>query len=658
MYRPNIDRAKRMYVLSVFSGRRRQADPPKAEDLGRRMPGVLGHSRGPRPVTVHRPPRVTPRLGPGMSLALGVVLMLMAASLAPAQSVLYVDTDATGPVHDGSHWCSAYTFLQDALAHAEGSGGVVTEIHVADGVYKPDQGASQTPSDRWATFQLLNGVALRGGFAGCGAPLPNERDIVRFETILSGDLNGNDTEDPQTQSRHENSFHVTNGSKTDETAILDGFTITGSFGRKNHGGGMRNSRGAPTVIRCTFTRNIARHGGAILNYRSSPLLLNCIFRGNIAFNNAGAMYNVTYSLPSLVNCIFHGNVAFNGGGAMVNEAFSAPSLVNCLFGANLASTGAGMSNHRSAPILTNCTLVGNTAVWRGGGMSNIVRSAPTLSNCIVWGNRDSGGMDESAQLWNDDHTPVSTYVVNYSCIQGWTGQLGGVGNVGFDPRFLDPGHWDDNGTPDFLWDDVWVGGNHRLSPGSPCIDAGDNSAVSSSVTADLDGNLRFLGDPVTPDTGIGLRPIVDMGAYEYQPVLLDIMPKRCPNRVSFRSGRLLPIALLGTSAFDVTRIDLSSLMLTRADGAGGSVMPTTRGHGRRIAIDDLTAPFGGDLCGCQKLGADGIDDLVLPFSMRELAEVLELGSGRRRDPVTLTLRGTLFDGTPFQASDCILTTGP
>jgi hypothetical protein len=148
-----------------------------------------------------------------------------------------------------------------------------------------------------------------------------------------------------------------------------------------------------------------------------------------------------------------------------------------------------------------------------------------------------------------------------------------------------------------------------------------------------------------------------MGAYEYQPVLLDVMPKRCPNRVSVRSGRLLPIALLGTGTFDVTRIDLSSLMLTRADGVGGSVMPTTRGRGRRITIDDLTAPFGGDLCGCQKLPRDGIDDLVLPFSMRELAEVLELGTGRTRDPVTLTLRGTFLDDTPFRASDCILTTG-
>jgi len=73
---------------------------------------------------------------------------------------------------------------------------------------------------------------------------------------------------------------------------------------------------------------------------------------------------------------------------------------------------------------------------------------------------------------------------------------------------------------DGVWgtdDDV---GDLRLSPASPCIDAGSNLlALSGSIGADLDANLRFRDDPATPDTGIpgGLEAsaIVDMGAYEY-----------------------------------------------------------------------------------------------------------------------------------------------
>ncbi|MDY7109555.1 MAG: choice-of-anchor Q domain-containing protein [Planctomycetota bacterium] len=62
-----------------------------------------------------------------------------------------------------------------------------------------------------------------------------------------------------------------------------------------------------------------------------------------------------------------------------------------------------------------------------------------------------------------------------------------------------------------------MGGDYRLAPGSPCIDAGDNMAVPEGVDTDLDGNPRFVDDPATEDTGNGEPPIVDMGAYEFPP---------------------------------------------------------------------------------------------------------------------------------------------
>ena len=53
-----------------------------------------------------------------------------------------------------------------------------------------------------------------------------------------------------------------------------------------------------------------------------------------------------------------------------------------------------------------------------------------------------------------------------------------------------------------------------MRSGSPAIDAGDNTAVT--VLTDLDGRPRFVDDPNTLDTGNGMPPIVDMGAYEFQ----------------------------------------------------------------------------------------------------------------------------------------------
>ena len=108
-----------------------------------------------------------------------------------------------------------------------------------------------------------------------------------------------------------------------------------------------------------------------------------------------------------------------------------------------------------------------------------------VANCVLWG-------DSPDQIF----TESETLTVTFSDVQGgWPG----TGNIDADPLFVDP----DNG-------------NFRLSPGSPSIDAGDNTAVPLEITTDLDGNPRFVDDPDTPDTGNGDPPIVDMGAYELQ----------------------------------------------------------------------------------------------------------------------------------------------
>jgi hypothetical protein len=44
----------------------------------------------------------------------------------------------------------------------------------------------------------------------------------------------------------------------------------------------------------------------------------------------------------------------------------------------------------------------------------------------------------------------------------------------------------------------------------------NNTALPTALATDLDGNPRSVDDPLTSDTGNGLPPIVDMGAYEFQ----------------------------------------------------------------------------------------------------------------------------------------------
>ena len=239
-----------------------------------------------------------------------VVLLLSMAPLCSSLAsgkIIYVDDDARPmpPRHilDGVSWRRAYRYLQDALAEAEHSDEPL-EIRVAQGIYTPDEDTAHPDGtgDRTASFHLINGVRIRGGFGGLGEPDPDAQVIDRYETILSGDLENNDVaaesarDLPGQDNRRENSYHVVMGTALDETAILEGCTITAGNADDgdadhNEGGGMYLQRSSPKVLDCTFISNSAEVGGALYNTSGgSPLLQGCRLRENWA-DYAGAIWN-------------------------------------------------------------------------------------------------------------------------------------------------------------------------------------------------------------------------------------------------------------------------------------------------------------------------------------------------------------------------------
>ncbi|MCJ7777467.1 MAG: hypothetical protein MUP16_04045, partial [Sedimentisphaerales bacterium] len=270
--------------------------------------------------------------------------------------------------------------------------------------------------DREATFQLINGIILKGGYAGAGESDPNARDVDMYKTTLSGDLNSDDVDvnDPydlrDEPTRSDNSYHVVTGSGTDKTAILDGFTITAGnadgtwWDKNNSGAGMYNEYGSPTAINCIFTSNGARYdpytdspgaGGGMYNYCSSPTVANCTFSSNFASGYGGGMYNDgTSSEPHVTNCIFANNWGYLGGG--MDNCYSSPMLTGCTFVGNRAGYGGAISSYYSASsVIGNCWFIGNSASCEGGGMYN-ERSTPKLTNCTFLENLaeaplDSGG---------------------------------------------------------------------------------------------------------------------------------------------------------------------------------------------------------------------------------------------------------------------------
>jgi len=273
------------------------------------------------------------------------------------------------------------------------------------------------------------------------------------------------------QSTPNRGFHFLNNE--DANSVLDGLTIINGY--ESFGGAILCRNSSPSIINCNFVNNYASVGGGVIEneYDSNPTLINCTFRDNSANNYGGAIRNHT-SCPILINCLVINN-STNFGGAMQNE------------------------NSSSKPTLINCTFSGNSANSWGGGIFNAGISpaaSPVLTNCIFWENSDGGGMDELAQIHG------GSPVINYSCIQGWTGGFGGSGNIGSDPFFTDVNNPDSN-----LW-------NLHLKPDSPCIDEGNKSAASSAAT-DLDGHPRII------DGDCDDSAVVDMGVYEYLAADID-----------------------------------------------------------------------------------------------------------------------------------------
>ena len=301
------------------------------------------------------------------------LIVLVMVGTTHGGSVIHVDDDAP-PGGDGTSWDVAYRFLQDALTDAAGGG--IAEIRVGQGVHKADRDESSPngTGDREATFQLLSGVALMGGYAGIGADDPDAHDIERYETILSGDLLGNDG--PNFENNGENSLHVVTGSGAIKTAVLDGFTITaGNANSKapfKRGAGMFNENSSAVVSHCVFRKHQAQFGAAMSNAGGSPTISDCVFIDNIGIAGA-AMENRQDSQTHVLTCLFTTNIVSGNGGAVLNNDGSSTTFVDCNFVANSASEanrdGGAMVISECEVEFTDCNFTGNVADHIGGAIS-------------------------------------------------------------------------------------------------------------------------------------------------------------------------------------------------------------------------------------------------------------------------------------------------
>jgi parallel beta-helix repeat protein len=372
-----------------------------------------------------------------------------------ATDIIYVDEDRWAGIQTGVSWYAAYTDLQDALSTARHCD--CNQIWVAEGTYKP----TTEPPYVQATFKLVDGVPLYGGFVGTETSL-DQRNWMLNDTTLTGDIDSDGDGDAS---------YVVTASDANE-ATIDGFIIT-----------MGGSAG----IRCDSSSATIRHNrirknsSGIWCQGSNSNISNCLIENN----GWDGVHCLTNSSLTIRNCEIRNNGGYGVGCISISTALIENNWIH-----HNASEGIFFESAASEPLVRNNTVVGNT--WNGGyaGITTWY-TEPNVTNCIVWGN-DAGSLDGT---FGD---------VTYSCIEG-NPVYTGTRNINTDPNFVN-----DPNDPN----------NYHLAHDSPCVDTGDpnfdpndpnetNFDPNDPNATDIDGEHRTI-DGDANDTRI-----IDMGADEY-----------------------------------------------------------------------------------------------------------------------------------------------
>ena len=458
---------------------------------------------------------------------------------------LFVDDNAPGG-GDGLSWETPFADLQAALDEAAtrnadaDTGNDVDAIWIAEGIYLPSTEADPD-RPRNATFSLLDGVGLYGGFAGTETTLQERpADPTDHETILSGDLGvaGDDTD---------NAYTVVYCGE-DVQAELNGVTVTGGNADGGYsssptpgssGGGIFN-HGILTLVSTTVTENSARWGGGICN-SSAELVLHGSTVSNNSAETGGGIYDAS-GLSTLEGTVVQDNTALSGGGLYGSRAEF--RVIGSTLRGNIGGSGAGIRGYYGTVDIINSTLLENTVIsndyWRPGGGAvysdrmdvNITNSTIVHNSAVSTAGSTYGGgiyayqnadisINNSIIAQNEANSSNDIYIVfaglsgannlisdgyrQSAFVHGVDGNLVGTATNPLDPM-LGPMTRFSNGT--------W--GFYPLAQ-SPVIDAGDNAlAVDSEGTLlshDASGAARIQGETVDMGAVEGTAPFAPGQTY-------------------------------------------------------------------------------------------------------------------------------------------------
>ena len=412
---------------------------------------------------------------------------------APLATTWYVNA-ATGS--DGNSCLSAGSACE-TIAGATGKAGIDDIIEIAAGTYHENLTGSLIVQDLTLNGAGVGSTIIDGSASGRVLETAGNVTITGM-TIQNGSFNPADIFGGAGIANYAN-------------LLIEDSLITGNSTTAGGGGIFNNNQ--LTLVNSEVSGNTAGSiGGGIVNYSNRTITVTNSLIANNDGNQGGGVYSIGHLIMN--DSTVQGNtVEVIGGGVLIwggtavldrvtitqNEAVQYGAgllnnggtftLTNSTVSANIAPDYVGVSNIGSSVVGTilNSTIAYNVVTsassTRFGGVSNTSGGTLTIQNSIVANN------DKWQCVANDNWTSAGNNLSSDThCAFTATGDLQST-----DPLLTPLG---DYGGPTLT---------HALSPGSPAIDAGSNSACPAT-------DQRGITRPVDGDNNA--TAVCDMGAFE------------------------------------------------------------------------------------------------------------------------------------------------
>ncbi len=317
--------------------------------------------------------------------SLSIIALLMGYTASAHANVYYVKQGSASG--NGSSWANAFNNLDSALTAVKNDG-QVDQIWVARGTYKPSViyapnsfagGAYGISTPNLKTFDLPSNVSIYGGFIGTETSL-SARNRDANPTIFSGDLAGNDINDPShTQTnKSDNAWHIFNAgndiSKTGVTGVLlDSIIVTDGYAS----GPDMGTLGPNNVL---ASINYAHDAGGGLLAR---------FGSKVTLNNVKMEYNASNgSLATILVPNLGAAKASGGGGVAAIDEATLVTVNSSNFNHNTSffagSSGGAIDALLEASIaINNSLLTYNIAERNGGAVHGVSAGTITISNSTL-----------------------------------------------------------------------------------------------------------------------------------------------------------------------------------------------------------------------------------------------------------------------------------